>query len=75
MTFFYWFSVILLVVVVPLFLGFAHGLRPQWFSGRKMLFWFIGTALFALICISVIPLIKYTSGWYEANAAGSDWLK
>jgi len=47
----FWVPIFFLVIVVPLFLGFAHGLRPQWFSGREMLYWFIGTVVFALSCI------------------------
>jgi len=62
------FSPFLFFFIIPVFLCVAHYKNPQWFSGRKILFWLIGTALFSLIYMNAQYEIFYLLGFMDKVA-------
>jgi len=61
---FFWIVVpYLFWIIIPLFLYFAYTRYPQWFSGRKILFWLIGIIILSL----GVDIAKYVPYYEQIN--------
>jgi len=63
----FWFTILLFTLIIPVSLYFIYRKHPQWFSDWKIFCWPIGTAIFSWTYLNAPVLIGHLFGYYAGG--------